>query len=430
MTRPHAVLACLGSLLVLGGTLVGCEASTGSDGSNRTDGEAADASRGPDTGSTPAPDAGDASAEGGGCEAILGLSASDCQRVQALQLPAALPPALGNKYGDDEAAARLGFQLFFDSNIGTGVSCATCHSPDLAFTDRLSVSTGKSVGTRNAFTVYNAARLSVIFWDGRADSLWSQPLFAIENPLEMGSTRLALAHLVASDASLLPMYENTFGPMSDISQLPATGMPGQASFDGLTAEQQDTVDRIAANAGKALQAYLRLNTSGPAPIDAYLSGNSAAIIDLAKKGLSLFVTSGCIDCHSGPMLTDQGFHDVSFPSLPNANHDPGRADALAILDVNVFNLQGPYADPPTTGGTFVPPPEPSNPDGAFRTPPLRNVTETGPYGHDGALVSLDDVLAVHASPLSLADQGAIIAFLQTLLGQTPPLPWSTWPTPQ
>ena len=296
-----------------------------------------------------------------------------------------------------------------------------------------SVSMGKALGTRNAPTVFNAGRMSVIFWDGRADSLWSQPLFAIENPVEMASSRLALAHYVADTPALQALYVQTFSAagasMPDLTGYPPTGKPGDPSFDTLSSQQQDTVNRIAANVGKALQAYMRLNSAGPAPLDAYLSGDGSAMNLVALQGLGLFVTAGCIDCHSGPMLTDQGFHQVALPSLPGAAHDPGRAGALAILQANVFNLEGPYADLTPSDG-FVAPPEPANPDGAFRTPSLRNVTETAPYGHDGALASLTDVLAVHAPTLTATEQAELIAFFRTLTGQEPPRPWSTWPAPQ
>jgi cytochrome c peroxidase len=341
-------------------------------------------------------------------------------------LPATLPPARGDMYADSDAGASLGFQLFFDGNLGTGISCAKCHAPESAFTDRLTVSQGKDAGTRNSPTTFNAARLSVFFWDGRADSLWSQPLFPMENPLEMASTRLDVAHFVA--ANYAASYESVFGALPDMTSWPASGKPGDPAFDGLPAKVQDQVNRVFANVGKAFEAYMRKNTTGVAAFDAFLAGDPSHMIDAAQRGFGVFLTSGCATCHSGPYFTDEKFHKVNFPSLDGAAPDPGQAAGMTILENNPFNLAGPYADPEPG----APPVEPSGPGtyGAFRTPSLRNVASTFPYGHDGALPSLSAVMAIHAPGLKSTDEGNLIAFLQTLNGANPPIPWNNWPSPQ
>jgi cytochrome c peroxidase len=362
----------------------------------------------------------------GGCDPS-NLSSGACAVVRELALPATLPPARGNKYGDDEDAAKLGFGLFFDADVGHGVGCVTCHAPESAFTDRRPVSVGKGTGNRNAPTVFNAARLSVIFWDGRADSVWSQPLFAIENPLEMASSRLELAHLIDSDPTLHAGYEKVFGPVPDMSAWPGVGKPGDAAFDSLPDGTQTEVNRVAANVGKSLEAYMRKNSSGPSAFDQFLNGDTTSFIPEAQRGIRVFVDAGCIDCHKGPMLTDETFHDVGFPSPPGAAVDRGRVDGISVLEANPFNLAGLYADPDSSTGPIV---VESAKDGEFRTPSLRSVARTAPYGHDGVFDTLDDVLAVHASHVSDEDRGALITFLLGLNGETPPLPWSNWPSPQ
>jgi cytochrome c peroxidase len=354
------------------------------------------------------------------------VPAQSCATAHAMALPTALPPARGNKYGDDLNAATLGFYIFFDANVGAGVGCVTCHAPELTFTDRIPVAMGKGTGTRNTPTTFNAARLSVFFWDGRADSLWSQPLFAIENPLEMASSRLALARYVAQNYG--SSYEAVFGALPDMTSWPAAGAPGDPAYDGLTPDVQQQVDRFAANVGKALEAYLRQNASGQSPFDRFLAGDATQLTDVAQQGFRVFLEGGCPSCHSGPMLTDESFHDVGFPGLPDAGEDPGRASGLAILQKNEFNLDGPFADPgpgvpgqiPTGTGQF----------GAFRTPSLRNVARTFPYAHDGQLTTLQDVLALHAPQLDANAQGTLIAFFEALNGDNPPPPWNDWPVPQ
>jgi cytochrome c peroxidase len=382
-------------------------------------------------GPAPAPTTSDSGADTGAPPLVDPCAdpvASTCAVTRAMRLPDQLPPSRGNKYGDDDQAAMLGFSLFFDGRLGNGTGCADCHRPEFAFIDRKSVSMGQGIGTRNAPTVFNAGRLQVIFWDGRADSLWSQPLFAIENPVEMASSRLQLAHLIADDATLRAAYEPVFGKLPDVSKWPATGKPGDATFDGLSSDVQTAVNRIAVNVGKALDAYMRKNTTGVSAFDTYLDGDDSQIVEPAKLGLKAFVDGKCVDCHKGPMLSDEGFHNVGFPSLPGAAPDPGRPGGIPVLDGNIFNLAGPFADPDT--GATPPVTKDDAPEGAFRTPSLRNVTRTGPYGHDGALQTLNDVLALHAPNMSDEDRGNVIAFLQTLNGSYPPRPWSNWPTPQ
>jgi len=359
---------------------------------------------------------------------ISGVSAADCDSVHEMLLPDALPPSPGNRYADDEQAAHLGFSLFFDSNMGGGVSCATCHAPELAFADHQSVSMGKSLGNRNSPTTFNAARLSVFFWDGRADSLWSQPLFPIENPAEMASSRLELSHFIAQKYKVA--YESVFGPLPDMSSWPSSGMPGDPAFDGLTSDVQTQVNRVFANVGKSVDAYMRKNATSGAPLDAFIKGDPSRLTTPQVRGLALFLSNQCQSCHSGPMFTDQGFHNEGFPSLTGAPPDTGREGALKVIQNNPFNLDGPYAD---TQPGFVKPSAPQiNPTdaGAFRTPSLRNVSLTFPYGHDGALASLVDVLTVHAPSMSTDDQNDLIAFLQTLKGTYPVPPWNNWPTPQ
>lgn len=359
---------------------------------------------------------------------VPNIAPEQCADAHAMALPVALPASAGNKFADDQNAAQLGFSLFFDSNLGTGVSCATCHSPERAFTDRAPVSTGKAKGNRNAPTTFNAAHLSVFFWDGRADSLWSQALGPIENPVEMNSTRLTLARTIRDRYQTA--YESAFGALPDMSDWPASGKPGDAAFDALSASVQDQANRLFVNVGKALDAYMRKNATSAGPLERFLAGDSTQLLEPAQRGLRVFLENGCQSCHSGPMLTDEGFHDVGFPSLAGAEPDLGRAGGISLLENSPFNLQGPYADPgPAVAKARVPSAGPGD-TGAFRTPSLRNLTQTFPYGHDGALPSLNDVLAVHATALSDDDRGDLLAFFQSLNGSYPVPPWNNWPTPQ
>jgi cytochrome c peroxidase len=356
-----------------------------------------------------------------------GLDDAACDAVLALALPATLPPSPGNAHADDLAAAELGFEVFFAPGFAPvqDVRCATCHLPELSFRDRGPVSQGLAAGTRNSPTILDAARQQIFFWDGRADSLWSQPLFAFENPLEMDFTRLEIAHRLAADDALGPAYELAFGALPELAALPPRGKPGDPAWDALSDEQAFAINQVAANVGKALEAYMRKAVAGPSALDAYLAGDAAALAPIAQRGLAVFVDAGCIDCHGGPTLSDGRYHDAMFPSLPGASPDPGRAAGAQLAVANIFNAAGPFAD------VAGPAPQPDDDAvGAFRTPSLRNVASTPPYGHDGALATLDDVFAVHAAALTPDEREDLTAFLLALEGDRPPRPWGDWPRPQ
>ena len=359
------------------------------------------------------------------CRDDLHLSARDCQDIATWRLPDALPVARGNRYADDVRAAELGRAIFFDQGFATipEVSCATCHSPSLAFGDghRTPEVILGSPGPRNSPSLLVSARLEGFFlWDGRADSLWSQPLGAFENPIEMGTTRLAIAHRIADEAAYRSEYEAIFGalpPLDDLERFPASGMPGMASWDAMTAEDRDAIDRVVANVGKALEAYLRRIVSGPSALDRYLDGDRHAMPPEARRGLARFVESGCAGCHSGPMLTDERFH------VGREMDDRGRAHGIEQLLESPFNSEGPYFDRDAGEALELPLGPEERDEHAFRTPSLRNVTLTAPYEHDGSR-SLDEILAARGILYEEGDEVVIDAFFSQLVGDPPPAEWT------
>lgn len=375
-----------------------------------------------------------------------GVTQEQCDAIAAIGLPATLDPSPGNRYADDETAALLGFRLFFDSRFSANleVRCESCHSTDYFFADRQATPIkGLGEGVRNSPTVLNAARYSAFMWDGRADSLWSQPLLAFENPTEMDFTRLELAHqigvLYGKD------YEEVFGPLPDLSdttRFPARGAPGHDAFDALSEDDQMTINGIAANVGKALEAYMRKLPTGRSPVDEYLAGDEAALSARQVHGMYVFARSGCMDCHSGPLLTDNRFHNLGVPTAEGREPDRGNAEGVEILAESVFGKNGPFWDGPEQA---APTEEPVL--GGFRTPSLRNLPNSAPYGHNGMFETLEAVIEFHLQgggqagdnfvgtvdpllqprELSTDDQAALIEFLQALEGSYPPLPWGQWP---
>jgi cytochrome c peroxidase len=270
------------------------------------------------------------------------------------------------------------------------------------------------------------------FWDGRADTLWMQALGPFENAKEFASSRLFVAHAIhdryASD------YEAIFGAMPDLAdtaRFPPSGKPGDAAWDGMTDADRTEATRVFVNAGKAIAAYERTLRAKPNALDAYAGGDMNALTAPQKDGLAAFFSAGCAQCHYGPRLTDDAFHTVRFPTgRQDGAADRGRLDGIGALLVSDFKSTGTWSDAPRPPYSLATPPSTL---GAFKTPALRGVVHTAPYGHGGSLATLEDVVKNYstsgledASPLAAGatepwvprfddpTRNALPAFLQTL----------------
>jgi cytochrome c peroxidase len=321
--------------------------------------------------------------------------------VHGMAWPATLPADASNAHADDPLARALGQALFEDPNLSpSNVGCASCHQSALGYGDARPLGHGVADVTRNTPTLYATAVVRWPFWDGRVDSLWAQALGPAENPREMGSSRLFIAHEIAS-MHRAP-YEAVFGVMPDLSdttRFPAAGHPGDAAWDAMAPADQATVTRIFTNAGKAIEAFERTLAPPHTRFDDYVAGNLTALTDAERDGLLEFVRDGCIDCHFGPALSNGAFHDVGVPGAGSgATLDVGRLTAFATLGASPFRRQGAFSDASTTpdplaGLTAFP----DSTTGAFRTPTLRALSLTAPYGHAGTFTSVHDVVLHYAN---------------------------------
>lgn len=334
------------------------------------------------------------------------------QRLSPLRPP---PPDPTNALADNLHAARLGHRLFFDTRLSPhGVACATCHDPAQGFTDGRTVAHTLAPLHRNTMTILNVGYYRWLTWDGGRDSLWHQAIAPLENPKEMGSSRLYVVRAVmqhyGSELAVLtslPAGWDVLWPT-----LPGAGQPGDRAFDDLPTTQQDAVNRVFASIVKLIAAYERQVVSAAAPFDRFVAGDYTALSAAAQRGFQHFLRFQCDACHNTPLFSDDEFHNLGLPSL--AEPDQGRAVGLVQLQQSPFRGTGPYADGPPpvraedyqVGQALL---------GSFRTPSLRELVHTAPYGHNGAIATLADWLAHYVQVTTPSAQ----PFLGTLAPSLP-----------
>lgn len=300
--------------------------------------------------------------------------------------PASSPP--DNPTTPEKVA--LGGRLFEDPKLSASgqIACGSCHVRERVFTDGLSRSFGhdRQRGRRNSPSIAVSGWMSTQFWDGRSDTLEAQSLHPLIDPVEMAGTLEIVRDRVAADPAYADLFAGAFG------------------------DDAVTIPRVA----MALAAFQRAQTPRGGRWRRFVGGSQAALNDQQLRGLHLFRTKGgCANCHSGPLLTDQKFHNLGLHFYGRELEDLGRYEVTR--------------DPADIG--------------RFRTPSLLNVARTGPWMHNGLFVDLNGLLNFYnaggANPRPRADQAddphfprtdpilkrrnltaeereAIVAFLETL----------------
>lgn len=341
--------------------------------------------------------------------------------------PALADPALPVPLTDADywpvnmAEVRVGRLLFYDKILSgnRNIACSSCHSPSHATTDGLSLGLGEgAVGTgpgrhaadgvaldqrvpRNAPALFNlgARDVRLLFADGRV-AVDRTRRFGLRTPLPDIATR-GFASVLAAQAMfpvLSPVEMAGQGGENDVSaavhggiitgrdgalDLVAQRVAGNSAYREMFASLHPDLAsgrRLAfSDIANALSAFVRYEwRSDQSAFDDHLRG-IAKLGPGPAAGMALFYgAAGCAGCHSGPLLTDQSFHAMGQPQL-----GPGKPGASRVVgrDAGRFLVSGVPAD------LF-----------AFRTPSLRNVVVTGPWGHAGAFSSLHDFLRQHVDP--------------------------------
>ncbi len=407
-----------------------------------------------------------------------GFSLEEWRLLATLANPDDPPPDRSNRLWNNPAARRLGKKFFFDPRfsgdatnkdplrrtaVGTrapsgtpvGISCATCHDLTRSSIDVSSrpghISIGAGATDVNASGVVNAVYQPVLFWNGRADSLWGLNAVVAESGTTLNGNRLKTAHILLDNYRSDPDFEAVFGtPTVNSFELPPQGKPGAMVgcqggvttepfadvFDCLPDELRGQVTELLVDWAKAIAAYEHQLISRNSAFDRYVSDGptSTALSVSARRGARLFVgKAACVQCHNGPMLSDGLFHNVGVPQVGAgvpalidcpAGHETcdcvagkscfpwGAFDGLAKLQASKY-LRSCYPtnqpkQPQLTCAFSDDPSDDSRraqvrrlPDeaekGAWRTPSLRDVALTAPYMHDGALADLGAVVAHYNS---------------------------------
>ncbi len=340
--------------------------------------------------------------------ASVGILSFSATVLAAQAIPEGLAP-LPDALEVNQARADLGKMLFFDDRMSgdTGNSCSTCHDPTAGWGDGQPMSTGYTGVEyfRNAPGLFNVANRNYFMWDGRLDGA------------DLGTVvrdMLVESHTMQMDSRLA---------QERLKQVPEYAAMFESAFGG---------DPYGGKMYGAIGEYLKTIRTTNAPFDAYLKGDSSAIDDAAKAGLEVFAgKAGCIQCHSGAMLSDGGLHATGVPDNLELQTNADRQITLlrfyaTMGTPNYMNLRSDV-------GNYVVTKEETD-IGKFATPSLWDVGQTGPYMHSGVFESLDEVVAFYDAgggdgpnkspllkPLGLNanEKANLVAFLNSLTGEAP-----------
>ncbi|GAA4232680.1 cytochrome c peroxidase [Postechiella marina] len=244
-----------------------------------------------------------------------------------------------NPYSKEKS--KLGKTLFFDPRLSVSgqIACASCHNPELAWTDNSTRSFGhnRQTGARNSMTILNSAFAHSLFWDGRASSLEDQARFPIGDPLEMNEKLNIAVDKIANIKGYKPLFKAAFG------------------------NDSVSLKRIQF----AIATFERTVNSYKTKFDKFVEGDSTKLNNQEVLGLHLFRTKArCINCHNTPYFSDNQFHNDGQTLFGTKDEDFG-----------LYNVTKKMAD-----------------IGKIRTPTLREVARTGPWMHHGNFPSLLDVV--------------------------------------
>jgi len=279
---------------------------------------------------------------------------------------------------------ELGKKLFFEPRLSQSslISCNTCHNLAIGGVDGLAAAIGDKWTANphhlNSPTVYNAVFYDAQFWDGRSHDLEDQAQGPMQATPEMASPKALVEERINSIPEYVEAFKKAYGENVKIDFTTITATIGLFERTLIT----------------------------PSRFDDFLNGKEDALSVSEKEGLKLFIDKGCASCHSGIALGGT---------------------------MQPFQVAGKYKF--ASIGDFK-----GDKNGLVKTPTLRNITETAPYFHNGAIWNLADAVKEMGSTqlgIKISDEDAakIVTFFNALEGKKPTitypqLPKSTNKTPK
>ena len=400
--------------------------------------------------------------------AVLGIGG---QALSAWQeyLEVLPPPVVDSDFYEDGAPpvakVELGRLLFFDKLLSgnRNISCATCHHPNLGTGDGLALPLGegpRGLGPvrapgdstedcvhgrvpRNSPPLFNlgAKEFNKLFHDGRVETdprglmaagfispakrdlppgldnlLAVQAMFPVTSDREMagqvGENRVADAGYVGNWAGPDGVWEIIADRLRNVPEYVEWF---RAAYPGEIRGPEDITYVHAANAIAAFE--LAAFRSDDSPFDRFLRGALSALTERQKRGMEIFYGKGnCASCHSGKFQTDQDFHAIAMPQIGPGKGDGADPGYLVASGDSVY-----LEDFGRSRVTFD-----DRDRFKFRTPSLRNVALTGPWGHDGAYDTLEGVVRHHLDPVNGLEQYTLQTDQLPPLGQVMELTQDEW----
>ena len=306
--------------------------------------------------------------------------------LPAVAIPADNPPTA--------ETVALGRKLYYDKalSVDNTIACASCHDPEAGFADpnQFSEGVGGKFGGRQAPPVMNAAYFTTQFWDGRAASLEEQAGGPVENPIEMAFTHEGVVERLSEDPGYTELFKEAWGDGPIIFEMVA----------------------------KSIASFERTVLVGNSPFDRYMFGDDKeAMSEEAIRGLDVFTDpekGNCEVCHEineeegYALFTDNKFHNLGVGAELDGS----------LADIGRFEVSQVETD-----------------KGAFKTPHLRNIADSGPYMHDGHLKTLKEVVDFYVGAgnsndfrdeeiheldhLSAQERADLISFMEALSGDYP-----------
>jgi len=290
---------------------------------------------------------------------------------------AALMKLIDTKKNITPERVELGKKLYFEPRLSKSelISCNTCHNLGMGGVDGVAAATGHKWTANphhlNSPTVYNAVFFDKQFWDGRSPDLEDQA----KGPTLASPEMAATPELIEKRVNSMPEYVKEFKK--------AYGDNVKIDFNTIT----DTIG------------IFERTLVTPSRFDDFLNGQKDALTKEEKEGLNTFIDMGCAACHNGIAL---GGSMQKFPLVKPYKY------------ANVGDFKG-------------------DKNGMVKTPTLRNITETAPYFHNGAIWSLKEAVQEMGrtqlgKEISDADAAKIVTFLGTLKGRKPEIKYPQLPT--